>query len=484
MRSLFDANRLNSELSNAFIDFEKRIPNLYKVSELYLDTNDPTKKFKSEFFLLRRFFGFLKAFLITLLKSNFNLEPRSEIKGDVLLVSPYINKIKGNNFFFGDIQNHFHNLKKTTVDLRIFNGVPPISDYLGEKDNSSLNVLYLPSLSLNENILVFKELLKTFKDFSIAIKEEKDPIKKKLLRSIKKRLFSRTNFFNFYLSAQLDNFIKENKFKDALVTFDGSPWERIFCKKFKSLNKTGRVAFYQHAPITEKSYSLFNKYPKLLNPDHIYCSGKGPHSIFLNKISFLSNIHILGSRKNIQDSQKRNFNKEESVLFITQGSSRDIFILYKIALRLAFQERKIKVKVLLHPAVYLGLSFKFLNVALEFFLSNFKCDSVSDENTFSKSKFMVYFSSSLAIEKMFYDIRPIHLTNSSNNNPLSILVDKENPNLSWCTEANDFKDILNIINSEVNLDSKVEKYSKQNAKIFSQEYFEPFQITKEFFSDY
>tara|TARA_Y100000588_G_C13966074_1_gene800863 strand:- start:506 stop:799 length:294 start_codon:yes stop_codon:yes gene_type:complete len=97
---------------------------------------------------------------------------------------------------------------------------------------------------------------------------------------------------------------------------------------------------------------------------------------------------------------------------------------------------------------------------------------------------MVYFSSSLAIEKMFYDIRPIHLTNSSNNNPLSILVDKENPNLSWCTEANDFKDILNIINSEVNLDSKVEKYSKQNAKIFSQEYFEPFQITKEFFSDY
>ena len=111
------------------------------------------------------------------------------------------------------------------------------------------------------------------------------------------------------------------------------------------------------------------------------------------------------------------------------------------------------------------------------------CISSADDNTFSKSKFMVYFSSSLAIEKIPFDIRPIHLENSSNNNPLNELVHKGNPTLSWCSQAKNFNDILNIINSEPDLDSMDVEYSKENAKVFSKAYFETFQLSKEIISE-
>ena len=45
------------------------------------------------------------------------------------------------------------------------------------------------------------------------------------------------------------------------------------------------------------------------------------------------------------------------------------------------------------------------------------------------------------------------------------------------------KDILNIINSEPDLDSMDVEYSKENAKVFSKAYFEPFQLSKEIISE-
>jgi hypothetical protein len=243
------------------------------------------------------------------------------------------------------------------------------------------------------------------------------------------------------------------------------------------------VAFYQHAPITEKSYSLFNKYPSSLNPDQIFCSGKIPKKIFSEEISFLKHITVLGSRKYQKRFKEQNINKEDSILFVTQGSKANIFTLYRLAIKLAFHQRKMKVKVLLHPAASLGISFKALNKLFELVLSNFLCLSSSDENIFSKSKFMVYFSSSLSIEKMTHDIRPIHLANTTSINPLGDLVNKENPTLSWCTQAKNLDDILNLINIDSNLDSMMGVYSRQNAKNFSKEYFEPFQLSKEIVSD-
>jgi len=483
MEFFHDTYKLNSKLSNIFIEFEEKIPHLYKLSELYIDNNNPTKKLKREFLFLRRSLGFLKSILIALFRSCFKRRTISKFDTDILFVSPYLKKSKKINFFFGDLVNDFHNLNQTIIDLRIYNGDTSISDYFNEKDDPSLNIFHLPCLSIRENLLIFKDLLRTFKDISIVVKKEKDPDKTQLLRLIRNRVFSRSNFFNFYLSAQLDNLIKSNNFQLAIVTFDGSPWERIFCKKFKSSNKRGRVAFYQHAPITKKSYFLFNKYPDLFNPDKIYCSGTIPYNIFSNKISFLKSINILGSRKHQREPKERNFYKDESVLFITQGLRKDIFTLYKIAIRLAFHKKAMKTKVLIHPAANLSIFFKAINKFFELLLPNFMCISSADDNTFSKTKFMVYFSSSLAIEKIPFDIRPIHLENSSNNNPLNELVHKGNPTLSWCSQAKNFNDILNIINSEPDLDSMNVEYSKENAKVFSKAYFEPFQLSKEIISE-
>ena len=71
MEFLQDAQKLNGKLSSIFIEFEEKIPHLYKLSELYVD-NNPTEKFKSEFLFLKRSLGFLRSFLIALYKSCFN----------------------------------------------------------------------------------------------------------------------------------------------------------------------------------------------------------------------------------------------------------------------------------------------------------------------------------------------------------------------------------------------------------------------------
>ena len=84
---------------------------------------------------------------------------------------------------------------------------------------------------------------------------------------------------------------------------------------------------------------------------------------------------------------------------------------------------------------------------------------------------------------MTHDIRPVHLANTTNINPLDALVNKENPTLSWCTQAKNLDDILNLINIDSNLDSMMGVYSRQKAKNFSKEYFEPFQLSKEIIAD-
>jgi len=483
MKLLSDADKFNRELNNILIQFENKIPHMYKLSELYIDASNPIRKVKREFLFLRRLFGFFKSFLTMLFRSHSNNRSVSKIEGDILLVSPYINKVSKENFFFGDLDNHFRNLNKITVDLRIYNGESSEREYFTQEDDLSLNIFYLPCLNLRENFIVFKDLLRTFKDLSVVINKEEDLEKIKILKLIRNRIFSKTNFFNFYLATQIDNWIKKNNFRFAVVTFDGSPWERIFCNKFKALNERTKVAFYQHAPLTEKSYSLFNKYPKLMNPDRIFCTGKIPYKILSNNISFLKKISVLGSRKHQIEPMERSFDKEESVLFITQGLRKDILTLYRVAIRLAFHKKGIKAKVLIHPAANVGLLFRIVNKFFELFLSNFKCFSALDDNDFSKSKFMVYFSSSLAIEKIFFDVRPIHLESSSHSNPLKELVDSEHPALSWCRQAKNFNDILNIIDSKSDLDSIELGNSKENAKIFSKKYFEPFKLTKEIISD-
>ena len=72
MQFLQDAQKLNGKLSSIFIEFEEKIPHLYKLSELYIDNNNPTKKLKREFLFLRRSLGFLKSILIALFRSCFN----------------------------------------------------------------------------------------------------------------------------------------------------------------------------------------------------------------------------------------------------------------------------------------------------------------------------------------------------------------------------------------------------------------------------
>ena len=62
----------------------------------------------------------------------------SKIESDVLLVSPYFSKVNEKNFFLGDLETHFRNVNKITVDLRIYNGEPRLKEYLSYKENSNL----------------------------------------------------------------------------------------------------------------------------------------------------------------------------------------------------------------------------------------------------------------------------------------------------------------------------------------------------------
>ena len=91
---------------------------------------------------------------------------------------------------------------------------------------------------------------------------------------------------------------------------------------------------------------------------------------------------------------------------------------------------------------------------------------------------MIYFSSSLSIEKIPYGIRPIYLKNPDLENPLDLLVNKLEPNLSWCTQAEKYQDIIKIINQKEGSISFQGKFSKQHAIEFSKGYFEPFDLTK------
>ena len=482
MKLLDNKIKLNNLLTEIIFSYDLTIPSLYKVSEVYLEHNSHSKKFAKEFLFIRRYLSFCKIVLVTGFKSLFKKRDFNGTKSDILLVSHHVEKALELNFFFGDLKKDFNKLNRTVVDLRI-DSESPQGIYFDNQNESYIDTYCLPSLSLSQCRWAVRDLIKTFILILSAQKKEKDPEKKELLKLIRNRLFSKTNFFNFCFSIQLDKFFKTGNFKLAIVTFDGNPWERILCRKFKKNSPTGMVAFYQHAPISEKSFSLFNEYPSFLNPDRIYCSGEIPQNIFFKNISYTDQILVIGSRKFLTNGLNKKGSKSNTVLFVTQGSRKEIGILYRLALKVARLNKSIEVKVLVHPATSLGFFLSTYNPFLNLFLRNFRCLFTSEEKIFIKSKYMIYFSSSLPIEKMVYGFRPIHLKNPRINNPLDSLVNNENPILSWCTEIEGYEDLLEIINDTEGIKFMKDIHNKEYAINFSRKYFEPFKISEEIIRD-
>jgi hypothetical protein len=374
--------------------------------------------------------------------STSNYSKKNKIS-DFLFVSNFVNKseLKNKDRYFNQIieqlkkENKEYNLIYRNLDVKNKNHKINKHNYyiLNDKFKFFTDIYYL--------LKILNEILKI-----IFYKSNKFKSKKKIIQ----------NLFNFKnISSSLNNLnhvdnlmklTKKLKPKKIFITYEGYPWERMFCKKIKNYDPKIKVFGYYFSVMPKYTNIPLIRLKNNFDPDFILTSSKFITELFKNKKFPKKNILNIGLNKTkvIPDNKKKD--KNINCLILPESFDDEIKYLIDFAKKISDKKIAIKFILRLHPSIKDKIYIQ--NIKRYIGKKNITLSKNSFIDDIKKSHLAFYRGSSSIIEASSQNLVPIYI---SKRNELSVDVlyklEKFKPQIK---SINDFLNFYNIFRKNNN----------------------------------
>ena len=391
--------------------------------------------------------------------STNNYSKKNKIS-DFLFVSNFVNKseLKNKDRYFNQIieqlkkENKEYNLIYRNLDVKNKNYKINKQNYyiLSDKFKFFTDIYYL--------LKILNEIGKI-----IFYKSNKFKYKKKIIQ----------NLFNFKnISSSLNNLnhvdnlmklTKKLKPKKIFITYEGYPWERMFCKKIKNYDPKIKVFGYYFSVMPKYTNIPLIRLKNDFDPDFILTSSKFITELFKNKKFPKKNILNIGLNKTkvIPDDKKKD--KNINCLILPESFDDEIKYLIDFAKKISDKKIAIKFILRLHPSIKDKIYIQ--NIKRYIGKKNITLSKNSFANDIKKSHLAFYRGSSSIIEASSQNLVPIYIPK---RNELSVDVlyklEKFKPQIK---SINDFLNFYNIFRKNNNC---LDYYNKTKILNFCRSY--------------
>ena len=391
--------------------------------------------------------------------SSKNYSKKNKIS-DFLFVSNFVNKseLKNKDRYFNQI---IEQLKKDNKD---YNLIYRNLDIKNENYKIHKHNYYI----LNDKVKFFTDiyyLLRILNEIGkiIFYKNYKLKYKKKIIQNLLnfKNISSSLNNLN-----HVDNLMKLTKKlkpKKIFITYEGYPWERMFCRKIKNYNPKIKVFGYYFSVMPKYTNIPLIRLKNNFDPDFILTSSKFITDLFKNKKFPKKNILNIGLNKSKIISRNTKKDKDINCLILPESFDDEIKYLIDFAKKISDKKIDIKFILRLHPSIKDKIYIQ--NIKHYIGKKNITLSKNSFANDIKKSHLAFYRGSSSIIEASSQNLVPIYI---SKRNELSVDVlyklEKFKPQIK---SINDFLNFYNIFRKNNNC---LDHYNKTKILNFCRSY--------------
>ena len=263
----------------------------------------------------------------------------------------------------------------------------------------------------------------------------------KLYRHYKRFIAARhMNFRNMAairIGQQLADVARACKPKIIIYTFEGHAWERVLCKYIRDNFPNICMVGYQHTVLAPGVRNINSRIGGGCDASHILTAGRITYDILLEQSEFSAeNITIAGSPKAMTRVDAGSQNFHGNVLGAPEGQLSEVKIIADWLLAGAVAFPKINFVLRLHPLTSKCLVTKYCP-KLATAPKNFRISDADLEEDLSVASWVLYRGSSVVLNALTRNIRPIYVDVDSYN---SLLISW----ISHCRGAVFFRGVINF----------------------------------------
>ncbi len=443
--NLTDLSVFKSDLDNPLLNLGKpTIENVSRVSKL--------KVRKGKFGIFNNLLIYLPYLGIQLICNlihhikhlpQLRIQSKPRKYSDYLFISHYvgqqINEENGDSFF-GYVPTLLSNVNKQSTIIYI-NHKKRAKKLYGNSENVLLpktcytkNRLFITFEAIGKSLFYFKRALRiSFSDINKANQ----------LFLLSRLQVNIASFHNQILLLNLKTFILKIEPKRIVLTLEGHPYESFIALNIYHNYPEMKVILWQLAPVVPKQHGFLETIENLPSSCGVAVTGESIKKYIEQNTFKKRKIVVTGSPK-FNEMLISNKNGD-AILLAPEGSIEAVneFISLISILCRNFPEREIILR--LHPAVKEFYRKDFTAKFSDF--KNFDLSKNTLHEDLLRSEYCVFRSSSVSIEGLKYDIKPIHYSKLTHGelNPLAL-------HQQWNFEAQSAIEVIKIIESNPRTD--------------------------------
>ena len=395
--------------------------------------------------------NFIKVLIIDSLKTFFQIfinsfkTKESLPRKQILIISHMINKEylnSKNDFYFGELENILKKQNKNFIKLMI-NHTNESSSYLNSKKKNKNAYILAKYLNFKfETLIILKKITTIFEILSLFL------FRKINLQDFFKltfSLFDSSTTFTMRMYYQIQEHIKQIRPEYCFITYEGFSWERMCINSVKNFDKKIKCIGYQHTPVTENHYSIFQYLNGNFNPDKIWCSQYPSFKKIKKKIKNKNKVQIefFGNLKTMKLQLDRVKNKN-LFLVIPEGIYSECKKLFEISLKISKKFSNFIFIWRVHPVIDFKRVLNMMKLREKNIPKNIKLSKNEFDKDAAKSSYAIYKGSAAALKAVLLGNYPMYFksTNEKNFDPLKNLFNQKN----YFRDEKEFIKLFKLIN--------------------------------------
>lgn len=225
------------------------------------------------------------------------------------------------------------------------------------------------------------------------------------------KMFNRETYVTFNLVNSLLSHVVKYQIRNVFITFEGHAFEELILSKLQDIGVN--LYLVQHSPITMNQQGvrhLLNNANKFTN---VCVTGDVYANYFIENIGYKGRIFKIGTYKNRLRNSKGT-GKSNTILFAPEGKLVNLLSYLRTIIKIEQLLPGWKVILRIHPNLKVPI---FMKVILKFYQSRniFKLSTQNLETDLAEAKFVVYRSSAVGIECLFFGCIPLYFAGAEDS---------------------------------------------------------------------
>jgi hypothetical protein len=225
------------------------------------------------------------------------------------------------------------------------------------------------------------------------------------------KMLNRDTYVTYNLARTLLVYVQKYKIQNVFMTFEGHSFEQLIMDILKPHNVN--VYLVQHSPITENQKGVNYLLANANQHTNICVTGDIFVEYFIKHLKFNGNVFKIGTHK-YRNNTNSDLDKSKIILFAPEGKLTNLISYIRFILKLKKELTDYRIIIRIHPNLRVPF---YIKLFLKIYESRdiFKISDKSLENDLRESEFVVYRSSAVGIESLFYFCVPIYLIEKDNH---------------------------------------------------------------------